>query len=131
MVQIIVPNLTVITTETTHSSENNSIIITGITHVTDIIPVSLMLPKRLSLIFLTDISHFPLSCSNYSDERSTLQSKIRNISFNILENTNSQITHFFLYGGDKDFTVSNNFAIFNSVIEYVLATKRFDKPLPL
>ena len=66
--------------------------------------------------------HFLLSCNNYSDERLTLLSKIRNISLNILENTNSQITQFSLYG-DK------NFVILNSTIEYILATKRFDKPL--
>ena len=40
--------------------------------------------------------HFFLSCRNYSDERLTLLSKIRNINLNILENTNSQITRFFL-----------------------------------
>ena len=37
-----------------------------------------------------------LSCSNNSDERLTYPSKIRNINPNILENTNSQITQFFL-----------------------------------
>ena len=72
--------------------------------------------------------HFLLSCPNYSDERLTLLSKIRNINPNILENTNSQITRFFLYG-DKNFTASTNFIILSSTIEYILATKRFDKPL--
>ena len=72
--------------------------------------------------------HFLLSCPNYSDERLTLLSKIRNINSNILENTNSQITRFFLYG-DKNFTASTNFVILNSTIEYMLATKRFDEPL--
>ena len=72
--------------------------------------------------------HFLLSCSNYSDERLTLLSKIRNINPNILENTNSQITQLFLYG-DKNFTVTTNFVILNSTIEYILATKRFDEAL--
>ena len=40
--------------------------------------------------------HFFLLCPNYSDERLILLSKIRNINLNILENTNSQITRFFL-----------------------------------
>ena len=53
-------------------------------------------------------------------------SKIRNL--NILENTNSQITQFFLYG-DKNFTFSTNFIILSSAIDYILPTKRFDKPL--
>ena len=71
-------------------------------------------------------SHFLFSCPNYSDLRSTLLSKIRDINPDILENTNSQM--FFLYG-DKDFTTSTNFSILNSIIEYILATKRFDEPL--
>ena len=72
--------------------------------------------------------HFLLSCPNYTDERLILLSKIRNINSNILENTNSQITQLFLYG-DKNFTVSTNFVILSSTIEYILATKRFDEPL--
>ena len=71
---------------------------------------------------------FPLSCPNYSDERLTLLSKIRNINPNILENTNSQITRFFLYG-DTNFTALTNFIILSSTIAYILATKRFDEPL--
>ena len=59
--------------------------------------------------------HFLLSCPNYSDERLTLLSKIRNINPNILENTNSQITQFFLYG-DKNFTASTNFIILSSTV---------------
>ena len=35
--------------------------------------------------------HFLLSCPNYSDERLTLLSKIRNTNPNILEDTNSQL----------------------------------------
>ena len=40
-------------------------------------------------------SHFLILSSNYSNKRSTLLSKIRNINPNILENTSSQITKFF------------------------------------
>ena len=63
---------------------------------------------------------------NYSDERLTLLSKIGNINPNILENTNSQITQFFLYRG-KSFTASSK--SLSSTIEYIVATKRFDEPL--
>ena len=72
--------------------------------------------------------HFLLLCPNYSEERLTLLSKIRNINPNILENTNSQTTQLFLYR-DKNFTASTNFVILSSTIEYILATKRFDEPL--
>ena len=72
--------------------------------------------------------HFLLPCPNYSDERLTLLGKIRNTNPNILENTNSQVTRFFLYG-DKNFTNSTNFIILSSTIEYILATKRFDESL--
>ena len=58
--------------------------------------------------------HFLLSCPNYSDERLTLLSKIRNMNPNILENTTSQITQLFLYG-DKNFTASTNFVILSSI----------------
>ena len=77
--------------------------------------------KEVETIFL-------LSCLNYSDERLTLLSKIRNISPSILENTNSRITRFFLYG-EKNVTASTNFIILSSTIEYMLATKKFDEPL--
>ena len=72
--------------------------------------------------------HFLFSCLNYSDERLTLLNKIRNINPIILESTNSQITQFFLHGA-KNFIVSTNFIILISTLEYILATKRFDKPL--
>ena len=75
-----------------------------------------------------DTLNFLLSCPNYSDERLTLLSKIRNINPNILENTSSQITQLLL-NGDTNFTVLTNFVILSSAIEYILATKRFDKPL--
>ena len=71
--------------------------------------------------------HFFLSCLSYSEERLILLSKIRNINPNVLENTNSQITQFFLYG-DKTFTASIKFIILDSTIEYILATKIFDEP---
>ena len=58
--------------------------------------------------------HFFLSCPNYSDERLTLLSKIRNMNPNILENTTFQITQLFLYG-DKNFTASTNFVILSSI----------------
>lgn len=51
--------------------------------------------------------------------------KIRNINFNILEESNSRITLFFLHG-DSDFTALTNFIILNSAIKYMLATNRFD-----
>ena len=73
-------------------------------------------------------SHVLLSCPNYSDEKSTVLSKTRNINPNILENTISKITQFFLYGG-KDFTTSTNFIVLNLTVEYILLTKRFGEPV--
>ena len=60
-------------------------------------------------------SHFLLPYPNYSDERSTLLSKIRNINPNISDNSIFQITNFFLYV-DKDFTASTNFIILISTM---------------
>ena len=72
--------------------------------------------------------YFLLSCLNYSDKRLILLSKIRNVNPSNSENTNSEITQFFIYG-DKNFTASNNSVILYLTIEYILATKRFYKPL--
>ena len=71
---------------------------------------------------------FLFLCPNCSEEILKLLYKIENINPNILENTNSQITHFFL-DGYKNFTASTNFIILRSTIEYILATKRFYEPL--
>ena len=55
--------------------------------------------------------HFPLSCSNYPDERLAPLNKIKNINLNILENSTCQFTKFLLYG-KKDFTASFDFILF-------------------
>ena len=62
------------------------------------------------------VFHFLLSCSNYSDKILTLLMKIRNINPNILENTNSQFTHFLLYR-DNNLTDSTNFIILSSTTQ--------------
>ena len=72
--------------------------------------------------------HFLFLDPNYSDEKLTLLSKIRSTNPNIIENTNSQITLFFLYG-DKNLTALTNFIIISLTVEYLLATKRFVDPL--
>ena len=78
--------------------------------------------KKLKLLFIFSFL-VPIT-----DETLTLLSKIRNINPKILENTNYQITHFFLYR-DENFTASTNCIILSSTIEYILATKRFEEPL--
>ena len=81
--------------------------------------------KLFETTLVTLNPNFLLSCLNYSDERSILLSKIRNINPNILGNTNSQITQFFLYQ-EKNFTASTNFIILNSTMEHMLATKWYE-----
>ena len=81
--------------------------------------------KLFETTLVTLNPNFLLSCLNYSDERSILLSKTRNINPNILGNTNSQITQFFLYQ-EKNFTASTNFIILNSTMEHMLATKWYE-----
>ena len=72
--------------------------------------------------------HYLLACPNYDVERSTLLNNLRQIAPNILNYNNSQITQVLLYG-DTSFKNETNTNILKSTISYLLATKRFDKPI--
>ena len=71
--------------------------------------------------------HYLLACPNYDVERSTLLT-IAQIAPNILNYSKSQITQVLLYG-DTSFKNETNTNILKSTISYLLATKRFDKPI--
>ena len=72
--------------------------------------------------------HYLLACPNYDVERNTLLNNSRQIAPNILNYNNSQITQVLLYG-DTSFKNETNTNILKSTISYLLATKRFDKPI--
>ena len=62
------------------------------------------------------------------NERRTLLSTIGNINYKLLENTDSNLTQTLLFG-NTSFDITDNTNILNATINFVLLTKRFDKPL--
>ena len=65
-----------------------------------------------------------LHCPNYLDERRTLL----HIGENIHDKDNFQISELLLFGVSSNNDPSNT-RIWNTTIQYILATKRFDVPL--
>ena len=72
--------------------------------------------------------HYLLACPNYDVERSTLLNNLRQIAPNILNYNNSRITQVLLYC-DTSFKNETKTNILKNTISYLLATKRFDKPI--
>ena len=70
-------------------------------------------------------SHILLHSPTYSNEKMMLLNKIKNISYGILELSNTIITKTSLFS-DSSFSDVTNTLILNSTIEHVIATKRFD-----
>ena len=76
---------------------------------------------------IESIEHF-LHCPQFVNERRTLLSTISNINYKLLENTNSNLIQTLLFG-NKSFDITDNTKILNATINFILLTKRFDKPL--
>ena len=72
--------------------------------------------------------HYLLHCLNYLDERRTLLEKLQSIGKNVHDKNDSQISELLLFGISLNNDASNA-CILNAIIEYMLATKRFDVPL--
>ena len=79
-------------------------------------------------------SHFLLHCLTYSNERMTLLNKIKNINYGILKLSDTIMIKTLLLG-DSSLSDSTSTPILNSTIDYqttidyVIATKRFDGPI--
>ena len=73
-------------------------------------------------------SHYLLHCPNYTNERSVLLNKIRQIDSKILEKNDCMITQILLFG-DQAFNDNVNTAILNATMDYLTSSKRFDNPL--
>ena len=72
--------------------------------------------------------NFLIHCPNFLSKRSTLLSKITNIDSNILNHTDSTVTKTFLFGNPK-YSNEVNLQIWNARIDFILTSKRIDKPL--
>ena len=79
-------------------------------------------------------THSFLHCSFFINERRTFLSIIRSIDTKLLDNTSSVLTETILFGGESH-DLNNNFRItlphqhITTLTEYILPTKKFDKPL--
>ena len=70
-------------------------------------------------------THYLLHCPTYTNERMTLLNKIKSINFTILEFCDAVVTKTLLFG-DNTRSNSCNTLILNSIIDYIISTKRFD-----
>ena len=61
----------------------------------------------------------------YTNKRMTLPGKIRSINCGILELSDVVVTKILLFG-DNTLSAFSNTLILNSIIDYVISTKRFD-----
>ena len=74
-------------------------------------------------------THFLLHCYNYSNERLTFLSIIRNIDRNILKKNDLKVTETLLYGGSS-LNDTNNAFIMNATMEFLFTSKRFNMLRP-
>ena len=70
-------------------------------------------------------THFLLYCPHYSNERSNFLNTIRNISRNIFDKNDLQITETLLYG-DSSLDDQTNTLILNATIDFLFVSKKFD-----
>ena len=69
-------------------------------------------------------AHFHLHCPRYTTERSTFLSTIDN---NLLDLCEPVLIRTLLFGSNS-FNTDANTNVLNATVEYILSTKRFDKP---
>ena len=69
--------------------------------------------------------HYMVHCPNYLDERRTFLDKCQNIGENIYDKIDFQISEFLLFGVSSNNDASNT-CVLNAIIQYTLATKRFE-----
>ena len=72
--------------------------------------------------------HYLLHCINYLDERRIPLDNLQSIAENIHDENDSQLTELLLFGATS-INDALNACILNAIIQYMLATERFDVPL--
>ena len=70
-------------------------------------------------------AHFLFHCPNFSNERSSFLNIIESIDRNFLTRSESQVTETLLYGDSNSNNITNTL-ILNAMIDFLIATKRFD-----
>ena len=79
-------------------------------------------------LYIESTAHFLLHCPTYVTERSTLLSTIENTDNNLLDLCEPVLIRTLLFGSNS-FATDANTNILNATTEYLISTKRFDKPL--
>ena len=77
---------------------------------------------------IESINHFLMHCPEYCEARQTLLDNIQSIDKMLLSQNESLLTHLLLYG-DPERNSNVNAFIFNSAIEFILSSGRFNGPL--
>ena len=78
---------------------------------------------------IESINNFFLHCNEYCEARQTLFDNIQSIDKMLLRQNESSLTlHLLLYGDPKRHCSGNAF-IFNSAIDFILSSGRFNRPL--
>ena len=72
--------------------------------------------------------HYLLQCSDYSTQRSTLFDDLNKASINVLPYNAACLTRTLLFG-NSSLSNSDNHTVITLVINYILQTRRFDRPL--
>jgi len=72
-------------------------------------------------------SHFLLHCPLYVKNRTTFLNKIKMINSELIENSDNVLSNILF--GFTSLSIENNTFILNSTIEFLLESRRFDKPL--
>ena len=73
-------------------------------------------------------THFFLHCHFFINERPTLLSTMRSLDSKLLDCTDYDLTQTLLFDSKSQIS-SNNFKTINTLIDYILSSKRFDEPL--
>ena len=71
---------------------------------------------------------FLLHCPQFINERRTFLSTVGDINYKFLENTDSNLIKVLLFG-NTSFDITDTTKTLNATINFILLTKRFDKPL--
>ena len=73
--------------------------------------------------------HYLLHCPTFSNERITFFIKLQNIDVNIFSKDDSNISKVLLFSDHSFNDVKYTYVLLTALIEYIIATKRFDTPL--
>ena len=84
-------------------------------------------PLRSCGLDIESVEHFLLHYPQFVNEKRNFLRTIGNINYKLIENTNSVLTQTLLFG-NTSFNIFSGSKILNAITNFILLTKRFDKP---